>query len=72
MAKSLVRQIFGMPSAEVVSRIEASDRSSAASAAHYRFTARMRSLEAQFEAEASKLRNEYIAELGEIQFEAAE
>jgi hypothetical protein len=32
----------------------------------------MRSLEAQFEAEASKLRDEYLAEMGALQLEAAE
>jgi hypothetical protein len=53
-----------MPSAETASRIDDSEAANAACAAHFRFTARMRELEAQFEAKASELRAAFLAEPG--------
>jgi hypothetical protein len=50
MTRKLSKQIFGVPSTETASRIDDSDATNAACAAHFRFTARMRELEAQFEA----------------------
>lgn len=64
--KQTVAKTFGVPSIETASRIDDSDATNAACAAHYRYTARMRQLEAEFEAKASELRAAYITELGEI------
>ena len=63
MNRQLSKQTFGMPSLETASRIDDSDATNAACAAHFRFTARMRELEAQFEAKASELRAAFLAEL---------
>jgi hypothetical protein len=51
-----------MPSAETASRIDDSEAANADCAAHFRFTARIRELEAQFEAKASELRAAFLAE----------
>jgi hypothetical protein len=66
MSKALQKQIFGMPSTETASRIDDSDATNAACAAHFRFTARMRELEQQFEAKASELRADFLHELSII------
>jgi hypothetical protein len=58
--------IFGVPSLETSSRIDTSDQTNRAHAAHYRCKARMRQLESEFEAKASEIRSAYIAELAEI------
>ena len=63
MTRQLSKQIFGALSTETASRIDDSDATNAACAAHFRFTARMRELEAQFEAKASELRAAFLAEL---------
>jgi hypothetical protein len=66
MTRQLPKQIFGMPSTETASRIDDSDATNAACAAHFRFTARMRELEVQFEAKASELRSAFLAELSAL------
>jgi hypothetical protein len=55
MTRQLTKQIFGVPSTETASRIDDSDATNAACAASYRFNSRMRELEAQFEAKASRV-----------------
>ena len=66
MSKALQKQIFGMPSTETASRIDDSNATNAACAASYRFNARMRELETQFEAKASELRSAFLAELAAL------
>jgi hypothetical protein len=66
MTRQLSKPIFGMPSLETASRIDDSDATNAACAASYRFNARMRELEAQFEAKASELRAAFLAELAAV------
>ena len=66
MAKSLTKPIFGVPSLETASRIDDSDATNAVCAAHFRFQARMRELEAQFETKASELRAAFLAEIAAI------
>jgi hypothetical protein len=68
MAKQAIqRQVFGVPSLGTASRIDDSDAANAACAAQYRFQARMRELEGQFEAKASEVRAAFLAELAAIQ-----
>jgi hypothetical protein len=62
MSKALQKQFF-VPSLETASRIDDSDATNAACAAHFRFTALMRELEAQFEAKVSELRATFLAEI---------
>jgi hypothetical protein len=69
--KQNVAKAFGMPSLETASRIDDSDAANAACAAHYRFQARMRQLEGEFEAKASELRAAFLAELADIREEEA-
>jgi hypothetical protein len=71
MTRQLSKQIFGMPSLETANRIDDSDATNAACAAHFRFTARMRELEAQFEAKASELRETFLHELAALREEEA-
>ena len=66
MAKQLIKQVFGVPSAEVTSMIQDSDKIEALQAAGYRFSASMRELETQFEAKASEIRGAYLCEVAEI------
>ena len=66
MTRALQKQIFGMPSLETATRIDDSDATNAACAAHFRFSTRMRELEAQFEAKASELRAAFLAELAAL------
>jgi hypothetical protein len=66
MTRQLSKQIFGMPSLETSSRIDDSDATNAACAAHFRFNSRMRELETQFEAKASELRASFLAELAAL------
>ena len=47
-------------------RIDDSDKAAAFEAAHYRFSARMRELESQFEVKASELRAAFVAEVTAI------
>jgi hypothetical protein len=60
------KQVFGV-SLEVAARIDASDICAGLGAAAYRFAARMRELEHQFEAKASELRQAYLGECEDIQ-----
>lgn len=55
--------LFGVPTLETATRIDDSDATNAACAANYRFQARMRELEQQFEVKASELRAAYLQEL---------
>lgn len=71
MVKSLTKQIWGVPSIEVATRIDNSDKVQALGAAAYRYSARLRELEHQFEAKASELREAYLGEVAEIHSEAA-
>lgn len=68
--QALQKQIFGVPSLETASRIDASDKVSALHAAGYRLDARLRELEGQFEVKASELREAYLNEVSTIQGEA--
>jgi hypothetical protein len=58
---------FGVPSVEVDRRIDNSDTIAALNAAGYRYTARLRELENQFEAKASELRQAYLDEVAAAQ-----
>lgn len=71
MSKAVSKLTFGVPSADAIDRIAASNMVAAAQTAHYRFDARYREVHAQYEAAVSKLRTEYLDELAAIQ-EAAE
>jgi hypothetical protein len=66
MAKQLIKQVFGVPSAELTGMIQDSDKIEALQAAGYRFSASMRELETQFEAMASEIRGAYLCEVAEI------
>jgi hypothetical protein len=56
MGKQLTKQVFGVPSAEVIGMIDTSDKVQALRATGYRYEARLGELERQFEAKASELR----------------
>jgi hypothetical protein len=58
--------IFGVPSIETARAIDDSDKTAALEAATYRLSARMRELEAMYDAKASELRASFVAECGEI------
>jgi hypothetical protein len=66
MAKTLAKQLFGVPSLETASRIDDSDIVSAFEAAHYRCATRMRELERHFEVKASEIRSAFVDEVTEI------
>jgi hypothetical protein len=66
MAKQLIKQVFGVPSAEVVGMIEDSDKVQALRAAGYRYETRLSELERQFEVQALELRGAYLCEVAEI------
>ena len=66
MAKALTKPAFGVPSTELVGRIESSDAVSAARAAGYGFEASLSELGRQYDAKAAELRDEYLAELSSI------
>jgi hypothetical protein len=70
MNKHLTPKAFGVPSVETASRIDASDRVSALHAAGYRYDARVREIELQFEAKIAELREAYLGEVADIQGEA--
>jgi hypothetical protein len=67
MAKSIIKQTFGVPSLETATRIDTSDMCAALGAAGYRFAARMRELEQQFEAKAGEVRAAYLTECALVQ-----
>jgi hypothetical protein len=58
--------LFGVPSLETARAIDDSDKAASLSAAHYRLSARMRELEAQYDAKASELRAAFVSECQEI------
>jgi hypothetical protein len=62
--KSLIKMF--MPSVEIARRIDNSDATNSACAAHFRFTARMNELSAQFEQKANELRAAYLKEIDGI------
>jgi hypothetical protein len=57
---------FGVPSLEVSNRIANENSVRALQASHYRLSARMRELEAQFEVKASELRQAFLDESSKI------
>jgi hypothetical protein len=63
---------FGVPSLATAEAIDNSDKVSALHAAGYRYSARAREIEAQFEAKIAELRSSYLDEVAGIQGEAAE
>jgi hypothetical protein len=67
MARSLTKPIFGVPSADVLTAIDSSDKCAELQAAEFRFRAKFGELERKFEAKASELRTEYLNEVAEIQ-----
>jgi hypothetical protein len=71
MNKQITRQAFGVPSVETAGRIDNSDRVSALHAAGYRYDARVREIELQFEAKVAELREVYLAEVATIQSDEA-
>jgi hypothetical protein len=71
MNKHLTPKAFGVPSAETANRIDASDRVSALHAASYRYDARVREIELQFDAKIAEIRQAYLDEVATIQSEAA-
>ena len=71
MNKHIAKQAWGVPSLETASRIDASDRVSALHAAAYRYDARVREIEQQFEAKIAELRQAYLDEVTDIHGEAA-
>jgi len=68
---NLLTSNFGVPSLETASRIDDSDKIEGLRAARYRYSARMREFEMQFEAKASELRAAYLFEVTEIQSDEA-
>ncbi len=64
--------LFCVFAREVATRIDDADKTTRFEAAHYRFSARMREIELQFEAKASELRAAFIAEVAKIGGPAAE
>lgn len=64
MAKSISRpDVFWSPSLDTVRRIDNDDTIHAIEAARYRFNASMADLERRYDAEASKLRAAFVAEV---------
>jgi hypothetical protein len=71
MAKALTKSAFGVPSTELVGRIENSDAVSAARAAGYGFEVSLSGLGRQYDGKAAELRDEYFGELAAISGEQA-
>jgi hypothetical protein len=71
MNKHLTKQAFGVPSVETASRIDNSDKVSALYAAGYRYDARVREIELQFEAKVAELREAYLSEVADIHGEGS-
>jgi hypothetical protein len=66
-------QIFWAPALDTARKIDDSDTVTAIESARYRFTASMADLERSYDAEASKLRAAFVAEVAQLyQGEAAE
>ena len=64
--KQNVAKSFGIPSLETAERIANSDATHDVQAATYRFNARMRELEQQFEIKASEIRAAFVAEVAQV------
>lgn len=71
MVKALTKPAFGVPSTELIGRIESSDAVSMARAAGYRFEAKLSELGRQYDAKAAELREEYLGELSALGGEEA-
>jgi hypothetical protein len=61
MTKLLRKTVFGLPSQEVMGRIDASARAARIREEGYRFEAQLRNLERQFDAKARELSEEYVS-----------
>jgi hypothetical protein len=57
---------FGALAPEAIERIEDTSAVHDASAAHYKMETRMQSLRRQYDAEAAKIRREYLQEIGAV------
>jgi hypothetical protein len=66
MNKHLAKQAFGVPSLATAEAIDNSDKVSALHAAGYRYDARVREIELQFEAKIAELRATYLGEVADI------
>jgi hypothetical protein len=66
MAKQLIKQTFGQPSAEVLASIEAESTVQALREANFKYEAKRRDLEDKFGAALGALREQYLAEVLEI------
>jgi hypothetical protein len=64
--KHLAKQTFGAPSLVTAEAIDNSDKVSALHAAGYRYDARVREIELQFEAKIAELREAYLDEVADI------
>jgi hypothetical protein len=61
MTKLLRKRVFGLPSQEVMGRIDASASAARIREEGYRFEAQLRKLERQFDAKARELSEEYVS-----------
>jgi hypothetical protein len=66
MTKLLRKRVFGLPSQEVMGRIDASARAARIREEGYRFEAQLRKLERQFDAKARELSEEYVSTVDEL------
>ena len=66
MNKHMTKQAFGVPSLATAEAIDNSDKVSALHAAGYRYDARVREIEIQFEAKIAELREAYLDEVSDI------
>ncbi|WGJ16130.1 hypothetical protein QEV83_07775 [Methylocapsa sp. D3K7] len=63
MAKQLIKQVFGVPSTAVIEATEAATTVNEIRSAGFRYEAKLRDLELQFEAKAGELRQAYLDEV---------
>jgi hypothetical protein len=66
MTKLLTKTGFGLPSQEVMERIDARTKAARLREAGYRFEAQLRELERQFDAKARELREEYLSAVDKL------
>ena len=66
MTKLLTKTGFGLPSQEVMERIDARTKAARLREADYRFEAQLRELERQFDAKARELREEYLSAVDKL------
>ena len=66
MTKLLRKTVFGLPSQEVMGRIDSSARAARIREEGYRFEAQLRKLERQFDAKARELSEEYVSTVDEL------